>query len=810
MEAVATGAAANVTSEAAKGIFVEAKRHIQYVIFYKKNVDKFEEKLRTLIAKRTSVQKEVDAATRNVQKIKADVEEWCNRVDEKIEEEKKKVEDLQDRAKNKCFIGLCPPIKSRYQLSRGAEKGVTTFQELISERGQLSTAVGYLDVPEDIEEDEPPKDFLAFESREKVFNDVMQAVRDTSISMLGVYGMGSVGKTTLLEEVVRQAKKDKLFEWVVMVPITQNPVILTIQDQIAELLGLKLEDKTVEVRAHRLRQRFKEEKKKKEEKQKKEQKFLLVLDDLWAELDLTKVGIPFGDEESPCKMMLSSRDQNVLLQFEGMYAHNSFQIGLLDYKETLHLFKKIIGESNQSSMSELQTEGNEIAERCGGLPVAISAVAKTLRNQPPSAWRDALKQLQSPSSGGLNDISPAVYTALKWSYNHIKGEKVKRFFLFCNMLSHNTLIEDLLKYSIGLGFFPGDYKVEEARDRMLTWVSNLKASGLLLNSYSDDRFDIHDVISNVAISIASTEDNQLLPLKQEDVLKDWPDEETMKHRSWINLRVANNTVLPDVVECPQLSFLQISGQETKMPPYFLKEMKKLQVLDLTVMDLSSFPSSIGLLSSLQTLCLDYSILGDITVVGELKTLEILSLRNSYIQRLPEEIGQLFRLRMLDLRGCTKKIPPGLLSKLTKLEELYIGESFDKWEAAADANQRGNASFSELSSLSRLTTLEVHIRDAQMVLGNFSFIQKLKRYKIFMGKEWLHDWYFYDYKCSRTLILRSTSINHLHHEIKMIMERTEYLHLEGLEDVDNATETDEEVSTFTSTTEQQCLLRFGEK
>ncbi|KAK9017039.1 hypothetical protein V6N11_079526 [Hibiscus sabdariffa] len=113
MEAITTGAAANISSEAAKGIFHKAKRHIRYVIFYQRYVDKFEDKLKKLIEKRSSVQQDIVVAERNVEKIKADVQGWCDRVDKLIPEaETNKVKDLQVKAENKYFFGLCPSIKS--------------------------------------------------------------------------------------------------------------------------------------------------------------------------------------------------------------------------------------------------------------------------------------------------------------------------------------------------------------------------------------------------------------------------------------------------------------------------------------------------------------------------------------------------------------------------------------------------------------------------------------------------------------------------------------------------------------------------
>lgn len=76
-------------------------------------------------------------------------------------------------------------------------------------------------------------------------------------------------------------------------------------------------------------------------------------------------------------------------------------------------------------------------------------------------------------------------------------------------------------------------------------------------------------------------------------------------------------------------------------------MRKLKVVDMARMRLFSLPSSIDLLVNLQTLCLHQCMLGDIAIIGKLKNLEILSIRGSDIIKLPEELGQLTKLRQLD-------------------------------------------------------------------------------------------------------------------------------------------------------------------
>ncbi|XP_022723802.1 probable disease resistance protein At4g27220 [Durio zibethinus] len=764
MEAIATGAAANLSSDAAKGIFQEIRRHIRYVIIYKKNVEKFEEKMKMLLAKRESVQKDIEAAERNVEKIKPDVELWCSNVD-KVFEEAKSVKDLQDKAKSKCFIGLCPNIKSRYQLSRKAEEVVAAFNEHL-QQGEFNS-VSCPAPPPDIV-DATPKDFEAFESRAKVFKDIMEALKDGTTNLIGVYGMAGVGKTTLVKEVYRQAKEDKLFDSVTMAFVNQStPDLQKVQDQLAASLGLKLEGKDVVVRAARLRERLK-----------KEKKVLVILDDIWKKLDLNDVGIPFGDENKGCNILLTSRDLNVLRN--EMDARKNFAISVLEDKEAWDLFKKMAGDDAESP--ELRSTAIEVAKKCAGLPVAIATVARALRNKGLFAWNDALRKLQRPSPTNFKGIPAHVYSAIELSYHHLEREELKQTFVLCALLGHNAFIRDLLRYTIGLGLFHGVNGVEETRDRLLTVVSELKSSCLLRDSYTNVRVDMHDLICDVALAIAYRDYN-VFALKDEDDLEDWPNGETMEKCTMISLRYANISYFPKELKCPKLDLFLLYNEDhsVELPINFFKETLNLKVLDLTDMQFQSLPSSISLLTNLRTLCLDLCNLGDIAGVGELKNLEILSLFGSYIEMLPKEIGELIKLRLLDLSDCTrlKIIPAGVISSLSRLEELYMGNSFVQWEVERQANQQSNASLAELKLLSRLTTLDVHIPDAKIMPADL-FCKKLERYKIFIGKEW--DWVG-ECKHSRTLKLKlNTSVDELDHGFKMFLKKTEDLYLDDMKGV----------------------------
>ncbi|KAF3946018.1 hypothetical protein CMV_027668, partial [Castanea mollissima] len=98
--------------------------------------------------------------------------------------------------------------------------------------------------------------------------------------------------------------------------------------------------------------------------------------------------------------------------------------------------------------------------------------------------------------------------------------------------------------------------------------------------------------------------------------------------------------------------------------------------------------------------------------------------------LPNELGKLQNLRLLDLMRCDQKNPiqPGLLQRLSLLEELYIVEdSFKDWDDEERQAERCNVNLSELSSLSRLIVFSLHLSMKRLPEG-FVF-PDLQRYDI---------------------------------------------------------------------------------
>ncbi|TYJ12397.1 hypothetical protein E1A91_A11G346900v1 [Gossypium mustelinum] len=766
---VITGTASNLVTGVAGYVFQKVKRNFSYVCRYRRMVSGFERKVETLKDKRDGVLLDVDAAEKNGENIYPEVNSWLAKADKMTDSELKEVKGLEDEAKNKCFIGLCPNFKARYQLSKKAEEDAAAVDELLQQGG--FDKVSYRDVPQPILF-VPPKDFEDFDSRRLMFNKIMEAVKDPKVNIIGVHGMPGVGKTTLVKEVVRQVKEDKLFDSVVMAVVTHTPDVQKIQDQIADMLGLKFEEQSMTGRASRLCQRLK-----------KEKKILVVLDDIWAKLDLMEVGIPLGDEDQGCTILLTSRDLNVLLDMD---AKKSFPIGVLEHEEAWHFFKKIIGDGVESS--DLLPIATEVAKKCGGLPIAIRTLATSLRNKPPFVWEDALRQLSKPSSRNFKGVPATVYSTIEWSFDRLQSEDHKQTFLLCSLMGHNASLDLLLVFAMGLGLFHGVSTISEARNKLLTVVSDLKASCLLLDGNTNKHFDMHDLISDVAMSITSKL-NSVFVLRYKHDSNDWPDDETVKECDKISC--LDMSELPDQLKCPKLTFLGMGSKDPwmKIPTNFFKETKNLKVLFLGGMNLSSSPS-ISLLGNLRALCLRNCVLGDIALFGELKNLEILSIASSDIEMLPKELGQLTKLKRLDLRSCSKlkRIPPGILCKLSRLEELSMGDSFVEWGAEGHSSLQSNSSLAELKALSCLTALEIRISNAKIIPKDFSF-EKLQRYIIFIGEashwDWDWDWdWVWVREYSRTLNLNlQTSISFLNNGVKVLLKKAENLYIDEVKGVE---------------------------
>ncbi|KAG5551741.1 hypothetical protein RHGRI_009977 [Rhododendron griersonianum] len=454
-------------------------------------------------------------------------------------------------------------------------------------------------------------------------------------------------------------------------------------------------------------------------------------------------GIPIVDENKSCKVVLTSRNRDV---WKNMDVHEDFKIDILSEQESWALFKKKVG-NYVDAHDELREIAWAICKECQGLPVTIIALGVALKGKDMDAWQDALDKLKNSMLKDIEGINPKVYASLKWSYDRLDSEDAKSCFLLCCLFPEDARIpiDDLVRYYMAGRTFHRDQKpdsFERALYRVRTVIGTLLSCCLLLDeTYSEDVVKMHDVVRDVAISIAKGE--KLFLIKHG--VKDWPEKANYEHCLVISLRPHNMREFPDELVCPALHTLRLgcTGDKSRLqvPDRFFSRTENLTVLDLNGVTMSPLlPASLAKLAKLQMLCLDGCELGDIAILKDLKDhLEILSLRRSNIEVLPPEVGELTRLRLLDMQDCNllRMISKGVISKLFCLEELFLPWGSSRlWEGTRAETGRNisGVALDELRELTRLTTLScVRIRDPTLLPKGFTF-ENLVRFNISVGEK----------------------------------------------------------------------------
>ncbi|WRX28538.1 NB-ARC - like 10 [Theobroma cacao] len=205
--------------------------------------------------------------------------------------------------------------------------------------------------------------------------------------MIGLYGMPGVGKTTLAEVAGKQAMEQKLFDKVMIVREVSQKADINIRERIAELFGLEFNASTEEGKAKELWRILKGQK-----------KILIILDDVWKELELRNIGIPFGGEHEGCKILLTTRLQQVCSQMD---CQEEFKLNIQSDDEAWALFQDEAGVEDDSPTLNV---AKEVARECNGLPLAIVTAAKALKGKELNGWMVANQQLKDSRYSNNEDV----------------------------------------------------------------------------------------------------------------------------------------------------------------------------------------------------------------------------------------------------------------------------------------------------------------------------------------------------------------------------------------------------------------------
>ncbi|KAF6169731.1 hypothetical protein GIB67_004123 [Kingdonia uniflora] len=361
--------------EAASSLIIDpVKEFAKSAFYYKEYLNNLQSKVQdSLLKLQKDVKGEVNLARDNGNVIHDVVQHWIVKVDEVRDE----VAELTRQA-GQINSSLRGWRSAHYRLGTKSQKMIVIVEELLGGGRSFGSVSNRALVPPRVAEH-----FDTFASREATKKEVIQALTDDKTNLIGVFGFGGVGKTTLTKEVV---EKLKLFDKVVLVTVSQNPDLKGIQREIAENLDMKIEKDAMQIRARRLSKRLKQEK-----------SILLILDDVRTTLELAEVGIiPCGDGQNTCNVLITSRNLDVC---HSMETTKNIEVQGLSERDSLELFLRKVGGVDCNALRKMS---EDILNECEGLPFAILAFARALRDKDEAAWPDMVKQIRKSLFRGIS------------------------------------------------------------------------------------------------------------------------------------------------------------------------------------------------------------------------------------------------------------------------------------------------------------------------------------------------------------------------------------------------------------------------
>ncbi|XP_072987258.1 disease resistance protein RPM1-like [Typha latifolia] len=540
----------------------------------------------------------------------------------------------------------------------------------------------------------------------------------TNLRIITVWGMGGLGKTTLVSNVYKtECHRFECYAWVSVSRFYYIDVLLRklIKDLYHKKesrvpLGIKNMD-TLQLKEHL--KSFLEHK-----------RFLIILDDVWTRRAFEEIcGYFVENVRGGGKIIITTRIRQVASL---AHEHHMLELHPLVADEACNLlFKTVFGREqvptgsastatvavrgwlltqltkfvsfisnpyNSPALNELPDThnpplevrywGEEIVKRCRGLPLAIVSIGKTLssREKTGEEWKRLYQHLSSELRSDQN-----LDSILHLSYNYLPSH-LKNCFLYCSMFPEDFRLSRklLIQLWIAEGFIQerGASTLEEVAEGYIKDLIHRSMLQLHRKNHFGrvSKFRMHDVVRELAISL-SRKDNFHAVYKENETVGIVDDTRRLSV-----IKCSNDKVSKLDLPCLRTFIaFDTSTPVSLLLSSIISKCKYITVLDLSRLPIETVPDAIG----------------------DLFNLRYLSLRHSKVKLLPQSIRKLSNLQTLDLFSSKiEKLPRGIV-RLTKLRHLYASKKINGGvEIFQRSSPRAPKGLGKLKELQTLVAVEV--------------------------------------------------------------------------------------------------------
>ncbi|GLT96031.1 hypothetical protein SLE2022_136800 [Rubroshorea leprosula] len=648
--------------EIVKSVGGPIARYLKYQIKFNGYLEQFNVRKQHLCSRKDDIKSRLDTELHYGVVAKEEVRIWLEEAEKFIVRE-----DIADEVNGWGCFSCCCRVKVLQERAR-------ELQEIYDRGGSFSNGCLVKDVPS-VPTMELPT--TALQGREDVKTEILACLMGDEVAKLGVWGMGGVGKTTIMKHVHNELLKKCKFKKVIWVTVSQTFDIYKLQEQIACSLNEHLsENQNTITRGATLSQMLVRHK-----------PYLLILDDVWSKFELEDVGMPLVSND--CKLVLTTRLRKVAWTMECKI----IEVKTLLEKEALKLFIDKVGDivlPDQGCIKgTLEATLKGIVDECAGLPLAIVTVAGSLKGESePRLWSAALNQLKNCKRNVAGTDDDNAFGVLKFSYDRLKPSKIQHCFLCCALYpeDYNIPIDSIIDYWIDEGLIDEMETIQAMKDEGLDILRKLVDNCLLESikvEFGEDCVRMHDLVRDMALQITRTSPRFMVEARK--ALTKLPEKgkwtEELEKISLMQNRIEEipSSILSS--KCTMLTTLLLSHNNLSIiSESVFEHMPALKILDLSHnSQLRSLPSSISKLVNLTTLLLQMCLsLTEVPSFSEFGALKKLDLDGTKIKEVPKGLEMCTNLKYLSLRRSSfeeygSTFDDAILLNLSKLQQLFVDE-----------------------------------------------------------------------------------------------------------------------------------------
>ncbi|GLU03380.1 hypothetical protein SLE2022_205820 [Rubroshorea leprosula] len=712
-------------------IIDKAKKEVKLLVGVGEEVEKLERNLDLVLSvlahaeeKKTTdqlVKKWLDRLKEAAYDMEDALDEWKTRVELEV----KGAEDAANRQGKVlplCNFLSCFPFRrliSRRKVALNIKEINRRIKKIVKEknnyqlesrkieRPKLSETSSFVDVSKLCGRDGVKRDILSY-----LLGGNSEVEAGKLIQTISIVGMGGLGKTALAQLVCNDPDVKQHFERVVWVCVSDSfdekrvaKAIIQGLENLSGSAAYGLESDPLEVLLKRISRSI------------EGKRYLLVLDDVWANegerWTSLKVTFNLGAPES--RILVTTRDLNVASMM-GSSDSQIIHLEKLGDEECWSILRDIAfrGKDKMKSREDLEEIGRKIAKRCKGLPLAARVLGSLLqsRSSTKGEWQTTLDS----EIWKLNLAQKEIFAPLLLSYYDLP-HPVRRCFLYCVLFPKDFQYPyyRIISHWLAQGFLGSDPNAD------LESVGLEYFNILVARSFFQDFtiwnghiyfFKMHDVVHDFGKYLAEDE------FAMEVVESDHFSTNSAKHRHLLVMVDKRMTFPTFISGAEKLRTLLTYTGEDALTPNALRSLfnhcRRLRLLDFSEPSgrnhlCNEVPEEVGELMHLRLINLGWSekletLPEALCNIFNLECLKLDGCEN--LKHLPDSIGKLLNLRAISTSGCFALTHyPKDIRKLTSLRNVA------GIIARADRNDDKEFSLADLGNLKHLRT--VHMK----VVGN---------------------------------------------------------------------------------------------